>query len=100
MRRPRPLACPLFCIKILMCQWGLPPSSDGLAVDLRSTDIRSGGLLEAHAPLESPSYPCAGVDLGLLTISSSLSRDHTSLQSGVVGSATRGGGLHSCLARA
>ncbi|KLO05166.1 hypothetical protein SCHPADRAFT_947139 [Schizopora paradoxa] len=81
MRRPRPLACPLFCIKIPVCQWGLPPSS-------------------AHAPLKSPLIlvPVSTWDSSIF--SSSLSRDHTSLQSGVVGSTTGGGGLHSCLARA
>ncbi len=51
------------------------------------------GLLEARA------FLCAG-DVFQAIYSSSLSRDHTSLQSGVVGSATGGSRLLLCLAKA
>ncbi|KLO17354.1 hypothetical protein SCHPADRAFT_900631 [Schizopora paradoxa] len=59
---------PPFCIQIAMCRWGLPPSSVVWLSTSGQPILRSGGLLEARAPLESPSYPCAGVDLGLLNV--------------------------------
>ncbi|KLO15371.1 hypothetical protein SCHPADRAFT_902390 [Schizopora paradoxa] len=65
MRRPRPLACPLFCIKIVMCQWDPPPSFGGLVVDLRSTDIEIGRLVGSARPFGVPSYPCAGRGRGV-----------------------------------
>ncbi|KLO05728.1 hypothetical protein SCHPADRAFT_910834 [Schizopora paradoxa] len=66
MCHPRPLARPLFCIKIPMCQWGLPPQRVVWLSTSSQPILRSGGLLEARAPSESLSYPCAGVDSGLL----------------------------------
>ncbi|KLO16057.1 hypothetical protein SCHPADRAFT_233758 [Schizopora paradoxa] len=61
----------------------------GQVVDLESADVRSGGLLEARAPSESPTIhvPVSTWDS---SYSSSLSRVHTSLQSGVVGSVANG----------
>ncbi|KLO16037.1 hypothetical protein SCHPADRAFT_233073 [Schizopora paradoxa] len=61
----------------------------GQVVDLESADVRSGGLLEARAPSESPPIPVP-VSTWDSSYSSSLSRVHTSLQSGVVGSVTNG----------
>lgn len=61
----------------------------GQVVDLESADVRSGGLLEARAPSESPPIPVP-VSTWDSSYSSSLSRVHTSLQSGVVGSVANG----------
>ncbi|KLO10050.1 hypothetical protein SCHPADRAFT_537120 [Schizopora paradoxa] len=83
-----------------MCRWGPPTSFGGMAVDLGSTDTgREACWKRVHLRSPPPIHePVSTWDSSIL--SSSLSRDHPPLQSGVVGSATGGGGLHSCLARA
>ncbi|KLO10226.1 hypothetical protein SCHPADRAFT_942987 [Schizopora paradoxa] len=78
-----------------------PVASGGLrrVLVMQGDHCTARACLGDSSEFNGPPITPAGVDLGS-SYSSSLTRDHPSLQSEVVGSATGGGGLHSCLARA
>ena len=100
MCRPRPLRASTLLHPNRDVPVGPPAATGGLAVDLGSTDIKIGRLVVSARPFGVPSYPCAGVDLGLLnTIVVTVVRSHSAAKRGR-GVCTWGGELHSCLARA